>query len=89
MEFKPVALPGTLPALVYVPLQTSALCALIKSRLWEGVVGEAMQGFSGPPLSPANYKMGSEDGRSEDGREGVGGEEAESLYLSRELLQCK
>lgn len=85
MEFKPVALPGTLPALVYGPLQTSALCALIKSRLcvWGVVVGEAMQGFSGPPLSPANYKMG-----SEDGREGVG-EEAESLYLSRELLQCK
>lgn len=46
-------------------------------------MGEAIQGFSGPPLSPANYKMG-----SEDGREGVG-EEAESLYLSRELLQCK
>lgn len=43
-----------------------------------------MQGFSGPPLSLANYKMD-----SEDGREGVGGEEAESLYLSHELLQCK
>lgn len=43
-----------------------------------------MQGFSGPPFSPANYKMG-----SEDRREGVGGEEAESLYLLHELLQCK